>query len=165
MNTAGTIRSLWTQRKAIRLSGIHLPDDTIVRLGFAEASDDEVRPFVRGKASAAKVLSSDQCTLSTLSVGDGAVGPRGQRIHAGETSEGSEGYVAVCLGNDDDLLWLAFFDFSNPFEWDTLRIIDEQRFAVKTNHRADWTFSFDDPTNITVEKGDFGWPLDSYWGR
>lgn len=40
----------------------------------------------------------------------------GRKAIAGECGGGSDGFVALFESNSEELIWVAFFDFSNPFE-------------------------------------------------
>lgn len=157
------LQRLWEREQCVPVSGIHEPSDLISCLDFKRVSDEEVRSFVANQMSANEIYSKDPSNLADLFIGEGVAGPRRMRVAAGETSAGSEGFVAVSI--ERDLLWLAFFDFSNPFEPASIRILNEDSFAVMTNHRADWIFRFDEPTNITARKGDFGWPRWPFWSQ
>jgi hypothetical protein len=156
------VAKLWRESSCLRISGIYRPDDTVARLDFRKVSEDTVQSFVVETRSVADVLSEDPENRSHLFVAD-VEGPAGTRISAGATNEGSEGFVAVSSDRDSTLLWLAFFDFSNPFERGTLRVIDGERFSVRTNCDARWTFSLADPTNVRVTKGECGWPGYEFW--
>jgi hypothetical protein len=74
----------------------------------------------------------------------------GVKIQAGEAAYGSDGFVAAADNATGDLIWIAFFDCSNPFE--TAEFADG--FVVGVTNLGDrWRFPFADPQMISVEKG------------
>lgn len=157
------VQRLWRQGRCLPINGIHDTSGTLVRLDFKRTSDQEVSSFVVGREHASEVFARDREDVVELMWGDSLAAPAERLVIAGETSYGSEGFVALCHETERRLLWLAFFDFSNPFEAKTVQIVDEDHFAVKTNYEAEWLFSFSDPTRIVVKRGPFGWPLWNFW--
>jgi hypothetical protein len=66
----------------------------------------------------------------------------------GEGGMGADGFVAVQSGMaPDTLLWLAFFDFSNPFE--SVRF-EDGFLKARNNLDEEWHFDLAEPWNITV---------------
>ena len=67
----------------------------------------------------------------------------------GECGMGSDGFVAVVgLEDSQPLKWVAFFDFSNPFE----RIAFSGGDVVCLNNLDErWTFSLKEPWRILIE--------------
>ena len=69
------------------------------------------------------------------------------KIVVGEGSHGSDGVVAL-LDADSNFHWLAFFDFSNPFEH--AEIADGCVRAIN-NLGETWIFPVDAPWRIVIE--------------
>jgi hypothetical protein len=65
----------------------------------------------------------------------------------GDTSMGNEGFVAA-TDLSKQLLWIAFFDFSNPF---VSVEFNETEILAKNNHRELWHFPIQHPSRITIE--------------
>lgn len=73
---------------------------------------------------------------------------RGIRLSCGEGGMGADGFVAVSKIQDDHLIWIAFFDCSNPFI--KVDIYENMVVGVTTLDNA-WSFPFDTPEKVTVE--------------
>lgn len=69
-------------------------------------------------------------------------------IYCGGGSYGSEGYIVVESKIDLKLIWIAFFEESNPFE--KLEIIGDKIIAYN-NLNEKWIFDINNPSNLTVE--------------
>ncbi len=66
----------------------------------------------------------------------------------GECGMGSDGFVAVQSSDKpESLLWLAFFDFSNPF--DSVRF-EEGFLKVTNNLLEEWSFSLTNPWQVKI---------------
>jgi hypothetical protein len=161
--TSSMVQRLWENEQCVAVNGIHLPSDKIVQLDFRVISPEEVASFIVGETSGADAHARQPNMRSSLGPPYGIAAPEGKVIVAGDGGSGSDGFVAVCSGAVSNLVWLAFFDFSNPFEEDSVRIVDSRTFSARTEYGAEWLFSFDDPTKIVVKRGDVGWPRSHYW--
>ena len=155
------ILDLWRRGAYLNVNGLHEPSDTISRLEWRRASPEAVESSVVGRVTAEDARAT--AMVLDLDAPERFPGPGDTLISVGDESTGASGVVAVSAGRGSNLLWLAVFDFSNPFERKTLRILDADRFTVETNHRAEWTFSISDPSRIVVRRGEFGWPLWDFW--
>lgn len=66
----------------------------------------------------------------------------------GEGGMGADGFVALQSGADrETLLWLAFFDFSNPFE--SVRF-EAGMLKARNNMDEEWHFDIAEPWKIVV---------------
>lgn len=72
-------------------------------------------------------------------------------IFAGEGSYGSDGFVAVADSGSKKLIWLAFFECSNPFI--DLTIKGKVIYATSTLNCL-WMFDIDNPSKVTIKCGD-----------
>lgn len=72
---------------------------------------------------------------------------KGIVVTAGEAGMGSDGFVAVAdLSNQ--LRWIAFFDFSNPFV--SVEILGDEVLG-KNNLGEAWHFPLSNPSRVRVE--------------
>lgn len=72
---------------------------------------------------------------------------RGIRLCCGEGSMGGDGYVAAVDIKSNLLIWVAYFDYSNPF----INVKLNNDSIVATNNSGDqWYFHIDHPELITV---------------
>ncbi len=71
----------------------------------------------------------------------------GIRLSCGEAGWGGDGFVAVSRIEDDYLLWMAFFDVSNPFEKINVR---ENVISGVTNLGNTWRFPIDNPERFSI---------------
>lgn len=69
-------------------------------------------------------------------------------IVAGEGDYGSDGFIGVIDLSTRNLIWLAFFNCSNPF--DRLDIKEEKIYATSTNGCL-WKFVIKSPIDIEIE--------------
>jgi len=69
-------------------------------------------------------------------------------VIAGEGDYGSDGFVSVIDLYSRKLIWLAFFNCSNPFE--KLEIKNDE-LLVKSTNGCLWKFNILDPVNIVVD--------------
>ena len=66
----------------------------------------------------------------------------------GECGMGSDGFVAIqATERPDSLLWVAFFDFSNPFE--SVRL-EGSLIKALNNRSAEWRFARSAPWRIEI---------------
>jgi hypothetical protein len=70
------------------------------------------------------------------------------KVIAGEGDYGSDGFVAVIDLNSGKLIWLAFFNCSNPFN--ELKIKDQDLHAISTNGCL-WKFKISNPVDLVIE--------------
>jgi hypothetical protein len=68
-------------------------------------------------------------------------------VKGGEASMGGDGFVAL-LNERGALLWIGFFDFSNPF----LRVAFDSNYIIADNNLQErWYFPVSEPWKIVVE--------------
>ena len=76
---------------------------------------------------------------------------KGVRVSGGEGGQGADGFVAVSAIEDDRLLWVAFFDNSNPFV--EIELTGSQIHAVTTLDDR-WSFDLAQPGEVSARAGD-----------
>ena len=69
-------------------------------------------------------------------------------IIAGEGDYGSDGFVGVIDLDSRKLIWLAFFNCSNPFN--EIEVVDEEIYAKSTNDCL-WKFKIKEPISFVVD--------------
>jgi hypothetical protein len=70
------------------------------------------------------------------------------RVIGGEGGLGSDGFVAVTSADNGAIVWIAFFNGSNPFE--AIEIIGDW-IVAKTNLQTVWRFPIGCPENVTLK--------------
>lgn len=104
----------WRTGRVAIVNGIALPDDsvrTVPACGWSRATP--VRLDICGNA----VPVPDDAEWTDASALARAVSPCGRYLAvAGECGMGGDGFVALIDGRTALPEWIAFFDFSNPFE-------------------------------------------------
>jgi hypothetical protein len=82
----------------------------------------------------------DRCTVEDPA--------RGIRILGGEGGQGSDGFVAALRSDSGEIVWIAFFTTSNPFE--VVQIHGDSVLAM-TNLGTWWRFPLDAPERVTLQ--------------
>lgn len=73
---------------------------------------------------------------------------KGIRILGGEGGQGSDGFVAALRSDSEEIVWIAFFTTSNPFE---VVQIHGDFVLAKTNLGMWWRFPLDAPERVTLQ--------------
>lgn len=71
----------------------------------------------------------------------------GLRLSCGEGGLGADGFVAVVQADRGEILWIAFFTQSNPFE--VVQLAGDQVMA-KTSLGTWWQFPLHSPESVTL---------------
>jgi hypothetical protein len=71
----------------------------------------------------------------------------GRIYSCGEAAWGGDGYIACADMSTNDLIWVAFFEYSNPF---TSMKLEGGRIKAKNNHGHIWSINIQNPIDITV---------------
>ena len=71
----------------------------------------------------------------------------GLRIVCGGGGFGADGYVGACVADTNYLLWLAFFQESNPFDEITL---EGATAIARSTYGQRWTFPIREPLSFSV---------------
>ena len=70
-----------------------------------------------------------------------------RKVCGGEGSRGSDGFVALSKISSDKLIWLAFFECSNPF----IKVSSSGGFVTAvSNLQLIWSFPIQKPETVTV---------------
>ncbi len=77
----------------------------------------------------------------------------GISVLGGECDYGSDGFLALIDTNNDKLIWVAFFFYSNPFYKVS---IDDNFVYAKSTMDSLWKFPIQNPTGVEVEPLKYG---------
>lgn len=69
-------------------------------------------------------------------------------VLCGEGDYGSDGFVAVISNKNSELLWVAFFECSNPFN--NVDVEGSNLLAWSTNDTI-WQFPIDSPSDLSIQ--------------
>ena len=138
------------QLESPSLNGITFPDGTIKIFDIkVEWSPTIIYTIKEKEDSSIDILKSigqlhwSDCAVITKLIDK----ERSIEVIAGEGDYGDDGFVGVIDLNSRKLIWLAFFNCSNPF--DKLKIIDDYLYARSTSG-CFWKFKIEDPTIFEV---------------
>ncbi len=105
-------------QKSPLINGVVFPDGVVQIVNIAVSWESPVNYiFTRGPITSLENLSKEKeiawinCAILVNLVDESL----GIDFLAGEADQGSDGFLAAIDHNDRKLLWLAFFDCSNPF--------------------------------------------------
>lgn len=120
------VQSRWDEDKCLRVNAIVSGDGQVTLLRFLDQTLTGVRQvtvsvaermpvteYIRTHVARAEDLEeiwTDMVTSCEAQSPDRKI-----RVRGGESNWGSNGYLAVSTQPDDKLLWVAFFEDSNPF--------------------------------------------------
>ncbi|MGC4064588.1 MAG: hypothetical protein QM784_08080 [Polyangiaceae bacterium] len=147
----GQIYRAWQEERCPIVNGIFRPDDSVSRLTLE--IDSVNRNFATLKLMERTTLSAIErtsevewtyltqlCEFKSITSHYVAIG--------GEGGFGSDGFVAL-LERDLRLLWLAFFDWSNPF---TKVSVEDAVVTATSSLDAIWRFPVDAPELVRVKE-------------
>ena len=133
------------------LDGIIFPDGSIDLLNIEVEWGPPINYYIKiGEKSSIKLLETknklqwSDCAILISSIDE----KHSIEILAGEGNYGSDGFVSVIDLSSRNLIWLAFFKCSNPFN--KLEAKHDEIHAVSTNGCL-WKFRIKNPVYIVVE--------------
>lgn len=142
------LQQIWEEGTCPIFNGIMFADGTVASLKLAEHSPG-CRQLCRAEVTSLKELDKQDKLAST------ALGEHNQifnvdgglRAIVGEGGMGADGFVALIDESEGEAKWLAFFDFSNPF--------DEAEFTntellCKNNLGELWSFPLERPQDVKI---------------
>ena len=146
-----TIQQMWEDKSWPIRNGIYFADDTVAVLKILmpwENSEEAVSVSVAGSATLeqAEELRENKETHLAQLCEQANVG-LDLRVVGGEGSHGSEGFIAVIELSTRHLVWLAYFDCSNPFEKVSL---ENGIVTAISNLRHAWHLPLTEPATLTV---------------
>ena len=143
-----TIQELWAAGRIPIVSGIFFASGEVHTLIASYESGGETR------ISHGEVLSIDNICLNegvlytsidSLFQAVFLFDSRNIKIFCGEGGYGGDGFV--CATENDAVLWMAFFEYSNPF---MKAEQDGGYLIVKNNCDEEWRFPIDNPQDVSV---------------
>lgn len=143
----GIVEHNWLSRRCPVLTGIFYPDDTVARL-------DVVEPYRAEGPS--KIASHERIPLAKLGplswtqlaeIARTTDVDHNITVVAGEAGMGGDGFVAAMTASTGQLMWLAFFDCSNPFHAVAARM---GSIAARSNLDVEWAFPVRRPEEVTT---------------
>ena len=140
------LEQAWQQGACPIVNGLLFPDGTVLPVNIlpsrAGAPTFEPRTTLKALDASAPLEWTAIGVLAHAVSLDGSYSAVG-----GEGGMGSDGFVAVTLGPDKQLLWVAFFDHSNPFE--EIRF-DGEDVVARSNLGREYRFPVASPENLVV---------------
>jgi len=142
-----SLESFWLEEQSPILNGVMFAD------GFVEciAPYDQPRPagtihlVANGRTSLAAHAPLGATGITPLCRAEDRA--KGIVVIGGEAGMGSDGFVAA-TNLSNQLRWIAFFDFSNPFV--AVALLGEE--VVATNNLGEvWHFPLENPSRVRVE--------------
>lgn len=140
----------WQEEKIPIVNGIIFPDDTVWPVHPVDAPRDLPLHLLIQDNKQITLDDSTQWTGCTplIEVTDIDLG---LTAVAGECGMGGDGYIALLENGDRQIRWLAFFDFSNPFE----RLSFEANYIIAHNNLNEiWKIPIDAKGIIEVRSNE-----------
>jgi hypothetical protein len=146
------IQEKWSEELCPGLNGVLFSNGELVLMDCALLLDENktqvrVRPLAHTTLSSALNFDENLWTFIT-EMDSYSWKEGGLRLSCGEGSMGSDGYVAAVRIPDEQLVWIAFFDCSNPFQ--EIKVINNEAVAVSTYGHT-WNFPLEHPERVTVQ--------------
>lgn len=140
----------WEHQECPALSGVCFPDGNVQLISIkADYGPPSSFLFSLGeRTSLAKLNQEGELSWTACAILDELMIPKNKQIAiCGETSWGSEGFVAVLDSGSRELNWLAIFGCSNPF--------DELNFkknvlVAKNTLGNKWHFPLEFPAGVSI---------------
>ncbi len=150
-NSASIIQTAWKDEQCAMINGIVWGSGLMKLLDIDFIHDSKGSIYV---INAVKEMDAGELKKSGLleltdiiQLAELFENEKGIRISCGEGGWGGEGFVAVSRIEGDYLIWIAFFDVSNPFV--KISFHENEIFGV-TNLGNTWKFPVDAPDRLKV---------------
>lgn len=143
-----TLQELWNARRLPIVSGIFLASGEVCTL--VEGTNDDGRTkLLKGEVRSIDDISSvnvvPYTSIDVTYQTQFEFGSRCIEVYCGEGGYGSDGFV--CVEKNGAVLWLAFFEYSNPF----LNVArDDACVIAKNSCGENWRFSLDLPHEVSI---------------
>jgi hypothetical protein len=143
-----TLQGLWDARRLPIVSGIFFASGE-VRTLIERTNDDGQTELLKGEVrNIDEIHSADAVPYTAIDATCQArieFGSRCIELHCGEGGYGGDGFV--CAAENGAVLWLAFFEYSNPF----LSVAgDDACVIAKNNCGEEWRFPLDSPHEVSI---------------
>ena len=150
-----TTQQMWESKMWPVRNGVYIADGTVALLKVLmpwESVDKRISASVSGSAMLDQIGEYRENKLTHLApLCEQSYADLNLSIFAGEGAHGSEGFVAVSRTTTGRLMWLAYFDCSNPFE---KVLLENDVVIVVSNLGHSWRFPLTQPERLTVDAGE-----------
>jgi hypothetical protein len=144
------IQQMWKTLEWPIRNGIYFGDDRVIPL------DVSINWDARGPTISSKILASVRLSevkfhekkTSLIQLCERSYPDANLCVYGGEGSWGSEGFVAVSKLTTGELVWLAYFEYSNPF--DEVELVGDNVLGVSTYDHV-WKFPLSSPDSLSVD--------------
>ena len=140
------IKKLLNENKWMVENSITFGDGTVLLLEKVRLNDSAFKIKVKDKTNIETLITENYENYSFFDVFK-IVKEETITIHVGEGSFGGDGFIYVTNNINNELIWFAFFDFSNPF---MSAILENNQIIAVTNNDEKWTFSLSNPEVIII---------------
>jgi len=143
------LQEIWDREQCPIVNGVMFADGT-VKLVKLDATSKQTRSVVRGSETSLESLQGSGTILNSFytEMGEAVDESRSVKAVCGGAGMGADGFVALLQHPSNQLEWVAFFDFANPFV--DVRI-SEGRVIARNNLGEIWSFQIDAPQEIRIE--------------
>lgn len=143
-----TLQELWDARRVPVVSGIFFASGE-VRTLITNSDHDGRTELIQGEVrSIDKICSEDTVSYASIDAIFQATFVFDSRIieiFCGEGGYGGDGFV--CAAENNAVLWLAFFEYSNPF----ISVARDRAYIVANNNCGEkWRFPIASPQQVSV---------------
>lgn len=143
-----TIQDLWAAGRIPIVSGIYFASGEVWKL-IADDGNDGATKLIPGEVLDIDNICSNEGTSYTSidSIFQAVLqfDARNIRVFCGEGGYGGDGFV--CVTENDAVLWIAFFEYSNPF----VKAEQDDGYLIAYNNCGEeWRFPIDNPQVVSV---------------
>lgn len=142
-----SLNNLWKKEKCPVVNGVIFANGVIKKLEPKEVHQNVEVPEYTGDITIENL--GEECGLTDLyKCMKIDLEELNLRVWCGETSWGSEGFIAVSDYTDDNLIWISCLDYSNPIQ--KVEFLDGKIYAT-SNLGYLWIYDINNPENVLVE--------------
>ena len=145
------IKNFWQNQESPSIDGIVFPNGDIqlinVKVDWGQPVKYKLSLGCKTSIEELKLqnkISWNDCAVITRAIDE----TKKVEAIAGQGDYGSDGFVAVVNSGNKELVWLAFFETSNPFEY--LQFYENELHARSSLGNL-WRFPLDEPSRVKVE--------------
>jgi hypothetical protein len=141
------ITTLWKNEQCVIATGIYYADGAVTQMHINQINNTIA---IDGRTDLNTLLKNYPDFLTSIdpySVINFSIDTSNYAAYAGGGSDGNEGFV--CLTQNTSVIWLAYFEESNPF---MKMKFQNNCLHVVNNHREEWVFPIDFPEKISIER-------------
>ena len=128
-------------------NSITFGDGSVILLEKEKLQESAIIIKIKNKTNIESIITSDYDNFSFIDVLK-IYRHKSFTVYIGEGSYGGDGFIYLTDNKSSELVWFAFFDFSDPF---VDVIINNDQIITTTNNDRNWTFLLKNPELINVE--------------